>query len=152
MWGSPSSHPESDDQIETVPWNHSSDVRSDCQKKEEIEAPDSMSLNHYKKTRPAGCQMAAWWSGRPAPGACTWCKLAPGSSCTWCTPCTWYKRLVNEYLTAPTRLLHNSCRLSISVYMPPIRGWIQPIKGERAVSERGPKKAWDPKFAAVSAA
>merc|ERR1712032_879973 len=84
-------------------------------KKEEIEAPDSMSLNHYKKTRPAGCQMAAWWSGRPAPGACTWCKLAPGSSCTW------YKRLVNEYLTAPTWLLHNSCRLSISVYMPPIR-------------------------------
>merc|ERR1711890_42960 len=31
-------------------------------------------------------------------------------------------RLVTEYLTAPTMLLHNSCRISISVYMPPKKG------------------------------
>merc|ERR1712055_1242718 len=112
----------------------------------EIEAPDSMSLNHHKKSGTPGCQMAAWWPaqsepcqdaattvntipvgaaclpGHPAPGACTWYhQVLPGTTRFYEVP-TRYKHLVNEYLTAPTRLPHNSCRISISVYMPPKKG------------------------------
>jgi len=95
-----SSHPESDDQIETVPQNHSSDVRSDCQKTEEIEAPDSMSLNHNNsKKKHAGGHQAVHDSSSlvvscskigTTLGCChhcehdSWCSLLAWSPSTWC--------------------------------------------------------------------
>merc|ERR1712037_607350 len=87
---------------------------------------------------------AACLPGHLAPGACTWyhqvlpgttryCQVLPG---TYQVP-TRYKHLVNEYLTAPTRLPHNSCRLSISVYTPPNKGEFKRSRG-RAGSETSP--------------
>ena len=61
--------------------NHSSDVRTDCQK-EEFEAPDSMSLNQIKNKkkiwRPGHQEaMASWWLGLiwTTPGRCHDCKV-----------------------------------------------------------------------------
>merc|ERR1712037_472007 len=92
------------------------------------------------------------------PGCCrdcehSWCSLLAWSPSTWCLylvppgtarhqpgtyqAATRYKHLVNEYLTAPTRLPHNSCRLSISVYTPPTEGEFKRLRG-RAGSETSP--------------
>ena len=78
------------------------------------------------------------------PGTCQvlpgTCQVPPG---TYQAP-TRYKHLVNEYLTAPTRLPHNSCRLSISVYMPPKKGSTD--QGGDEESCPGEKPGRDPEF------
>ena len=102
-----------------------------------------MSLNHYKKkneTRPPGCLWkAGWWSGgHPVSGTCIWYPvlgtwyLVPGTlypvsgASTW-SPSTWpHPRGCRTIAVA---------YLSVSIAAQ--QGWVQQIKGGRAVS--GPR-------------
>merc|ERR1711974_198660 len=74
---------------------------------------------------------------RTKPGSCHHCvNITVGAACSPGVT----QHLVNEYLTAPKWLLHNSCRLSISVYRYAAQqGSIQATKGEGAVWESAQK-------------
>ena len=135
---------------------------------EEIEAPDSMSLNHNKRSRPPGCQkdgiLVVCSKIGTMPGCCrdcehnnSWCSLLAWSPSTWCLylvpPGT------ARFYQAPTRCLPGTstwststwphprgCRtiavasLSVSIRRPPR------VNSSDQGGELGRRQARDPKF------